>query len=77
MNNSVIELSQIDINELRRSITALKKLMTLLESIMLRDAHLFCLKDRSTLESTPEILEHLIKKKSALIKKVEAYNKKL
>ena len=74
---SDIELSRIDINELHRSISNIKKIITQLETISKQETALLSLKDTSILSKTPEALQRIIKKKSTLIKKKEVYDRKI
>ena len=71
------ELSRIDIDELHRSISNIKKIVTQLETISKQEAALLSLKDTSILSKTPEALQRIIKKKSVLIKKKEVYDRKI
>jgi len=74
---SDIELSRIDTDELHRSISNIKKVITQLETISKQEVDLLSLKDSSILSKTAESLQHIIKKKSVLIKKKEVYARKV
>ena len=74
---SDIELSRIDTDELHRSISNIKKVITQLETISKQEADTLSLKDTSILSKTPEALLRIIKKKAALIKKKEVYDRKV
>ena len=77
MKTDTLEISRLSIDELRREITAIKKLLTQFETISIRDSELLSIKDKSTLQKTPDALQHLIQKKYTLIKKKEAFDNKV
>jgi len=77
MNNNIGNIIHVNIDQEHKEITALKKLITQLQSITLRNKDLLSIKDKTTLEKTPQALEQIIKKKSTLIKKRQTYDKKL
>ena len=77
MNTNTLEISRLSIDDLRREITAIKKLLTQFETIAIRDSELLSIKDKATLQKTPDTLQRLIQKKYTLIKKKEAFDNKV
>ena len=70
-------ISLIDTDELQNSISNLKKLITQIEKTVNQDSVLISIKDANTLEKSQTVLEKLIKKKTAIINKRVAYDKKV